>query len=343
MFKFDSESCHENLINNLELPYAFSPDKDFDAWRKELREKFTEVLGINKIKENACPLHYEIEYEELKDGYRLLRLLIETEKNMVVPCYLLIPTTGKEKYPIAITIQGHKDGGMYSSIGIVKTDDDREYQPRGSFALQAVEHGFAALCVEMRGMGELEPSTDKRNKGFCCRYTNLVATSLGRSVLGERVWDVSRSIDVLEQFPELDTSTIVITGNSGGGTASFYSACYDERITLSAPSCAFCNYKESILHWFHCLCNVIPNAPLNFEMGDLAGLIAPRKLMVIAGIKDDVFPYNGVMSGYAIAEKVYAKAGVSENLKLVTTPKHHYWCEDIVWPNIKEFLKSEAK
>jgi hypothetical protein len=51
---------------------------------------------------------------------------------------------------------------------------------------------------------------------------------------------------------------IVITGNSGGGTASFYSACLDERIKISAPSCSFCTYDSSILDIHHCPCNQIP-------------------------------------------------------------------------------------
>ena len=45
---------------------------------------------------------------------------------------------------------------------------------------------------------------------------------------GERMWDVSKAIDALAEFPKCDTDKIFITGNSGGGTMSFYAACYDE-------------------------------------------------------------------------------------------------------------------
>ena len=60
----------------------------------------------------------------------------------------------------------------------------------------------------------------------------MSAIILGRTLIGERAWDVMRAIDVLSYFKELDLD--VITGNSGGGTASFYSACLDERIKISA-------------------------------------------------------------------------------------------------------------
>ena len=73
-------------------------------------------------------------------------------------------------------------------------------------------------------------------------------------------------------------------------------------------------------------------------MQDLAGLIAPRKLLLINGVKDEIFPVTGVKEGFETIKQIYAKAGVPDNAKLVITPKHHYWCEDIVWPNIKEMF-----
>ncbi len=334
--QINSDLCHDNLVKNAKLKYAFDENKDFNEWQKQLREFYCEIMGINKIKQNACPENVIIESEEEKDGYRQIRFIVETEKDMMVPCYLLIPTTGKKSYPLAITLQGHKKGGMYNSVGIVKTEEDGRYQPRGAFALQAVKEGYAALCVEMRGMGELEPIKEKRAWGENCKFTCFSAMALGRTVLGERVWDISKSIDAMHLFPEVDTSKIVITGNSGGGTASFYAAAFDERITLSAPSCAFCTYKDSILDIHHCICNLIPDCYENFEMQDLAGLIAPRKLLVISGEKDDIFPIEGVKKGFETVKKIYQKAGVPENARLVVTPKNHYWCEDIVWPSIKE-------
>ena len=41
---------------------------------------------------------------------------------------------------------------------------------------------------------------------------------LGRTMIGERCWDVSRAIDVLEALPEVDAARIAVMGNSGGGT-----------------------------------------------------------------------------------------------------------------------------
>lgn len=344
MINIISDKCHDNLIKTTKQKFAFDKNKDFATWKQELKEVFYEVSGINKIKLNDCPLSVTVEQDEIKDGYRLIRFVMETEKDNFVPCYLLIPTTGEKSYPLAITLQGHKKGGIYNSIGIKKLPEDENYQPRGAFALQAVKEGYAALCVEMRGMGELEPktedeaTTERRLWGQNCKFTAFASMALGRTILGERIWDIGKGIDAMANFPEVDTSKIVITGNSGGGTASFYAACFDERITLSAPSCAFCTYKDSILDVYHCICNLIPGSYNLFEMQDLAGLIAPRKLLLINGELDEIFPIHGVKEGFETIKQIYEKAGAPENTKLVVTPKHHWWCEDIVWPNIKEMF-----
>lgn len=327
--------CHETLIKNIRPLLSFDSDKDFNEQKRQIKEKFTELLGYENIKKNACPLNYEIESVEKKDGYTQTRFVFESEKDSFVPCYLLVPDTGKDKYPLAITLQGHSSG-FHNSVGIVKFDGDADYQKRGAFAVQAVKRGFAALAIEQRGMGERRPDGPHQRIGSMCEYEAHIALMLGRTILGERVWDISRAIDLMEKFDKIDTDKILITGNSGGGTISYYAACIDERIKLSVPSCAFCTYPDSIMNWYHCSCNFIPDAYLWFDMQDLAALIAPRRLAIVTGSLDEIFPLVGAKKGYETVKKIYAKAGVPDNCSLTVTDKGHWWCEDIVWDKIKE-------
>ena len=337
--KVSPDYIHDYLVKNAKPKLAFDESKDFNTWRKQLKEKFEELLGIDQIRLNDCPINIQVESEEVKDGYRLIRFLLETEKDYIVPCNLLIPTTNKQKYPLAIVSQGHKKGGMYNSIGVVKTEEDKKYQPNGAFALQAVREGFATLTVELRGMGELEPDGEKRMWGGMCKYSAFVALALGRTLLGERAWDISKAIDAMSNFPEVDTSTIVVAGESGGGTASFYAGCFDERISLVVPVVSFCAYNKSILEMNHCICNLIPNVTKWFEMGDLTGLIAPRKFLAINGKLDEAFLIEGVREAFDITKRIYRKIGKEQNIRLVETPDGHRWIPEIVFSNIKEMLK----
>ena len=332
MRTIQGDLCHKLLAESITPKLSFTPSRDYTVWRKEIKDKFIELTGLDKIAKNACFLNLEIESEVQKDGYKQIRFVFESEKGAFVPCYLLIPDTGKEKYPVAITLQGHSSG-FHNSIAEPKTEDEVEYATgRGSFAVQAVKNGFIALAIEQRGMGERRPV----KPGNMCEYEAHIALLLGRTILGERVWDVSKAIDVLSAFPACDLDKILITGNSGGGTASYYSACYDERIKLCVPSCSFCSYKTSIMDLFHCSCNFIPRAYEWFEMQDLACMIAPRPLIIVAGKEDKIFPIGGVVTGFETVKGIYEASGVTEKCRLVETPKAHWWCEDIVWTAIKE-------
>ena len=314
MVEIKGALCHQLLTENTRPILSYDEGNGYAEWKAQVRDKFIELTGIKNIEKNACPLHLQIEREEQKDGYKQIRFVFESERGALVPCYLLIPDTGKEKYPVAITLQGHSTG-YHNSIGVVKYEQDEAYQPRGQFAIQAVKNGFIALAIEQRGMGERRPSGKNLASANMCEYEAHIALLLGRTILGERMWDVSRAIDVLAQFPQCDTDKILITGNSGGGTMSYYAACYDERIKLSVPSCAFCSYKDSISSLFHCSCNFIPHAYEWFEMQDLSCLIAPRRLAVVAGREDPIFLIDGVEEGYKTVEKVYEAEGVFDRCR----------------------------
>lgn len=335
--------CHELLAKKITPRLSYREECDYDAWREEIRASLRERLGYDRVIENrAEDDRFEIEFDRDMGTYRLIRFTFESEIGETVPCYLAIPQTGKPSYPVAITMQGHSTG-FHNSVGISKYEKDADYQPRGQFALQAVENGYIALAIEQRGMGErMAVRADRRKKNQeidLCRFATRVALHMGRTMLAERVFDISRAIDMLSHFPEADTARILITGNSGGGTISYYAAALDERIALSVPSCAFCPYPESILDILHCDCNYIPGAYNEFDMQDLSCLIAPRPLVVVTGKDDPIFPLHGVERGMETVKAIYARAGAPDACRMIVTPKAHWWCVDLVWPAINEETK----
>ena len=333
------ELCHELLINSQKPSLSFNENVDFETWKSELKKNTAELLGLNQIAKNSCPPNLTIEEDIIKDGYRRIRFVVETEIGAFCPCYLLIPNKGEGFYPLAITLQGHSTG-FHNSIGEPKFDDDVDYMPRGAFAVQAVENGFAALAIEQRAMGERRVTDKNKWPTRGCDFHSFTAMLLGRTVIGERCWDISRVLDAVEVFKDiLDLDKVVLTGNSGGGTATYYAACVDNRIKIAVPSCAFCTYEESILSVYHCSCNYIPNARKYYEMQDFSALIAPRNLILVNGVDDKIFPITGVRKGFEVIKKIYKAAGCEENCKSIETPKGHWWCVDIVWPAILEEAK----
>ena len=337
MKTINNDIIHDNLLHKEPL-LRFDENADFETWKAQVREKYIELLCLDEIAQNACEIKVEIEEEVKKDGYTRYRYTFESEHGCTVPCYLLIPDTGKEKYPVIICLQGHT-AGFHISIGEYKFKGDERGLGTSTFALDAVKNGYAALCVEQRGMGERQPTTQERGhqdgEGCPCLYTAMTALLTGRTLIGERVWDVSKAIDSLSAFDCLDLDDISCVGNSGGGTATYYSACFDERIKVAIPSCAVCTYKDSIGDMWHCTCNYVPKMAKYFDMGELSALIAPRKLMMVNGKIDHIFPIEGAREVYSVVEKIYKKAGVEGNCALYEHERAHYFDKELIFGKIK--------
>ena len=200
--------------------------------------------------------------------------------------------------------------------------------------------GGCAIALEMRYMGEMGQS-ESGHPSCITSNTAMPTLLMGRTSIGERVWDVHRLIDVIEAHltDYIDTKSIMCLGNSGGGTVTFYASCYDKRICLAIPSCSVCTYDDSIMAMKHCCCNFIPGIRKYFNMGDLGCLIAPRPLIVVCGIHDPIFPLHGVEESYAVIQKAYKKAGKEELCHLVKGDGGHQFYPDDVWPIVREIIK----
>ena len=332
MDAFSPEACHAPLLAAAPKRLAFDPSRDFAEWRGALDAKLRELLGHVPAK---VPPNVRITSEQAHDAFVEKRFTFTAEANADVPCHLLIPMSGKAPFPVMICLQGHTSG-MHISLGRAKSKKDEETIQEGDrdFAIRAVQEGYAALVLEQRCFGE---RADRRPKEIgtlkiSCHHPSLSALLLGRTMVGERVWDVSRAIDALaESFPEVDSNRVACMGNSGGGTTTYFAACVEPRIRAAMPSCYVCTFEDSIGTIDHCMCNYIPGILDYFEMGDLAGLIAPRPLIVVAGREDTIFPFHAVQKTFRTIQQVYAAAGAPERCRLVVGEGGHRFYADAAW------------
>ncbi len=311
---------------------GFDENESFEHWKNNARKKLMELLGLPL---KNCDAEFEIEYQKSYDEYREYRFKVQTEPGYCVPCHLLIPIGALLPLPLTVCLSGH-GSGMHIALGRPKSESDAEklqsWHHRAT-ALRSIKEGRCALVIEARNFGE----SSIEGYGNSCTEAAKIAILMGRTVIGERVWDAMRILDaVADNFAEVDMTDIVCTGNSGGGTATYYLACLDERITSVAPSCAVCSYSESIAAMPHCMCNHIPGIRKYFEMGDLAGLIVPRKLVIAAGIKDEIFPIHGTRREFDKIKLIYQKAGVSENCALLIGDGGHLNYADLIWERLHQ-------
>ena len=301
-------------------------------WQAAAKEKLSALLGMEKFQKVDPQL--EIEYETKIDGATELRFTYASEAGYRVPCHLLLPD-GVDKPPVMICLQGHSKG-MHISLGRTKYEGEQIAGDR-DFCIRAVKEGFAAIAMEQRNFGECGAEPDGTPR---CLESSLTALLMGRTTIGERVWDTQRLIDVLEDnfSDRMDLSCIGCMGNSGGGTATAYIAALEDRIKLAMPSCAMCTYKDSIGAMFHCTCNYVPHIAESFDMGDLMAMAYPKCFVQVSGMEDPIFPITGAREVFEKGKRLYEDEGAAERCVLVEGNGGHRFYADDSWPFVHKLL-----
>lgn len=332
---FAPSEYHLHLMEKTEREFAWD-GQDFENWQAGLRRRFKELLGGFPAEQS--PLHIE-ETEHVEcEGFTRVRLVFRAEDHADVPAYLLVPEGRELPRPAMICLQGHAPG-MHISVGVTHDEHERDLVAGDrDFALQAVREGFVALAVEQRCFGERAETNQEMRWDHPCLDAVFHALILGQTLIGERVRDVCRAVDLLEQRPEVDADHIACMGNSGGGKVSFYAACVEPRIELAVASCTFAQYADSSMRFRHCGDTYIPGILKVAEMGEIGGLIVPRNLIIVSGEHDAIFPVESARAGFRQAREIFAAAGCAENIRHVVGPEGHRFYADLAWPVIHELV-----
>ncbi|MBQ8230303.1 MAG: acetylxylan esterase [Lachnospiraceae bacterium] len=336
MKTYNAHEVIRKLAANHTPSMRYDGKEDFSTWQKKARAKLEELLGLPFIK---CDDQFAITARSECDAYTRIDFEFQSEEGYFVPCNLLIPAGESKVRPAVICLQGHSTG-KHISIGVEKFAKDAASIAGGrDFAVRAVKEGYCAIAMDQRYMGETEQS--EKGTPSCLSDNEAMASLLmGRCAIGERVWDIMRLIDVIENHltDYIEPDKIICMGNSGGGTATFYASCMDERIKLSMPSCSVCTYEASIMAMYHCPCNFVPGIRKYFDMGDLGGLIAARPLVVVCGKEDPIFPLSGVEESFELIQMAYKQLGKEDLCRLVKGEGGHQFYPDDAWPVVHQLF-----
>jgi hypothetical protein len=283
------------------------------AWQRKLRVRLAECLG--GFPQTRSPLQARtLEVRDLA-AHRREALLFDSRPGLSVFAYLLTPKTAREPLPVVICLPGH-GRGVDDIAGIAPDGSDRTRKVGYQFdyAVQVVEHGMAALAIEMLGFG-CRRDPDARKKGpeaSSCQPAAGAALLVGETMAGWRAWDVMRACDFIATRKDLDANRIGYLGISGGGTVTLYATAIEPRIRAAFMSCSLCTFRDSILSIAHCIDNYVPGILKWAEASDIAGLIAPRPFFAESGIDDPIFPLAGSREAFEALRRVYATFGQPE-------------------------------
>ncbi len=334
----------ENLYATVPRKYEFkeATREGLFAWQAKFRPELRGILGLDNMESDLANYVPKAEQLEVLDMDSHLResWYLWVEPTVPLPFYLLRPKEITKKLPLILAPHGHNHPHIYAGIAHSDKEEKEMIEGERDIARQAVvEEGYIAIAPTTRAFGETRTEADKQNNNtHSCRHQLVHSILVGRTPIGERVWDISRLIDwSIDNLP-VDAERIAITGNSGGGTISLFAAACETRIAVAVPSCYFCTFEGSIGTIRHCECNYVPGVMRLGEMYDVAGLIAPRPFCAISGRDDPIFPIQHVEFAYQRLKEIYAVAGVEDRCELFIGDGGHRYYKAGAWQFVKRYF-----
>jgi dienelactone hydrolase len=319
---FSPSQCHRQLMERTRQALRYRGG-DVRAWQRKLRAKVRELVMSN-LPAKRVPLRARSLWRRAHPLGTLEKIVFTGEPCASVNAFVCLPRNARPPYTWFICLQGHSTGA-HNSIAVDREDNAKPIQVPGDrdFGLGCMARGIAALCIEQRSFGERREQTQKARSKSMCQEATMHALMLGRTLIGERVYDVDRALDYLWTRPDVDRRRVGVMGNSGGGTISLFAAALLPRLQLAMPSCYFCTFRDSILSLYHCECNYVPGLYRWAEMADVLGLFAPKPVVVVAGKKDGIFPLRAARSEFGRLKGIYRAAGAADRCHLVVGAEGH--------------------
>ena len=285
------------------------------AYQKGLREKFLAAIG--GLPERT-PLNPQVTGTVVRDGYRVEKIILESQPKHFVTALLFLPAGDRCKppYPGVLVPCGHAQNA--------KGHD--EYQTIG--ALLAL-NGMAALVFDPIDQGErgqyLGPDGWPKHWGTRAHTMfGIGCTLLGRNTARYEIWDGMRAIDYLQSRPEIDPQRIGCTGNSGGGTQTSYLMALDDRIRAAAPSCYLCGFPALLrtIGPQDAEQNIFSQLAFGMDHADYVLMRAPTPILMCVATKD-FFDIHGAWDTFRYAKRLYTRIGSPERIDLLENDASH--------------------
>ena len=342
MRNFSMQTYWEKITADWKPCLAFKGETkaDWNAWREESLPRFLELLGPFP---QQTPLQAEVE-SSVEDGDLIReRVVFDSETFMSVPCQVLRPKEMKPdgSSPAILCSHGHGPYGKDSVAGVRSSPDHvanielHNY----NYGEQMAEAGFLTISPDLRVFGERRDGYDPLPGRDPCNVNFVKGALLGIYPLTLSIWDMKCCIDYLETRPEVDKNRIGMMGLSQGGTMTTFTAAAEPRIK-AADIIGYVNpWREfGIKRGNFCGSQIVPGIHRYFDTDDIAGLIAPRPLLLEMGIYDDCFFIQDMLKGYEGVRRIYKAAGAEDDLWAEVHPGPHAFAGNKAFAFFKKYL-----
>ena len=241
-----------------------------------------------------------------RPGYHIEKLAYESEPGITIPSLLFVPDGGDDKKAAVLMVSG--DGKKASA-------------PQ---AEQLANSGMLVLSIDARGFGETQVNSDVNSKEFDQYFGDyrdaMMALLVGKTMVGMRVLDITRGVDLLSARRDVDRNKIYAYGKKGGSIPALYAAVLDGRIrkvVLEDMLSSYDSVAENRIHrqMFE---SVVPGALKFYDLPDLVASLAPRKVSIVSATDPlgHELPATAVGKEYKRAVEAYRKMGMKQAIHI---------------------------
>ena len=224
------------------------------AWQVESRTILRALLVIDDLalrhrpaSPQGMPLHAEVLQTQNDQAFVRRVVQINSRADRRIKVVLTIPADARQRQtPAVVCIHGH--GGNREVV----YDANSPYR---GFASTLAQSGYVTLSTDV-GQHSVQDGQ--------------------RTLMGERLWDLIRVVDLAAAQPEVDPQRIGCGGLSLGGEMAMWLAALDPRVAATVSS-GFLTTMDNMRQG-HCTCWDFPGLQRRFEFADIYSLIAPRPL-----------------------------------------------------------------
>lgn len=277
---------------------------DIERWQRTTRTTLFALLNIDDLVAAdhtgtagaaALPLNPKVIERQPGDHYTRYLIEIDSRPDRRIAVVLTVPNGARpHATPAVICIHGH--GGTRDIV----------------YDKGTIYHGFAAVLAE---------------NGYVTLSTNVgqhTVQDATRTLMGERLWDLIRVVDLAVSREEVDAKRIGCAGLSLGGEMAMWLGAMDPRMRVTV-SAGFLTLMENLRNG-HCMCWDFPGLQRRYEFIDIYSLIAPRRLQCQNGTKERLpggFPVDLAQQAMAEIHEVYRVLGHGDAVSLAVHDAGH--------------------
>ena len=308
-----------------ELAFSGESKDDWQQWHRKAHARLTELLGKMPEPVDLAP---DVVYSVEEDGLVRERIILDAEQYMSIPCVVLRPVDMKQDGSNAAIVcsHGHGNFGKEAVSGNKTTPELRENiaSANYNYAEQMARRGFLTISPDLRVFGERSDGGDPYPGRDKCNMHFIRGLVLGVYTLTLNIFDMTRVIDYLQTRPEVDSERIGMMGLSQGGTMTTFTSALEPRIKAADIIGYMGTWRGmGIADANFCGSQILPDIFRYLDIPDVAGLIAPRPLLIEMGVHDTCFYIEETLAGAERVRRIYEAAGVGADLHLDVHPGPH--------------------